>query len=91
MTGKNRITGAIGIVIRTHDEPKNPYIPLILRTILGPAYYFVCTPVIVRRGEKSLLCDPGCEVRLGGRRETSRAKIVSGMGKQTKKKKGPSL
>ena len=25
--------------IRTHDGPKNPYIPLFLRTILGPDYY----------------------------------------------------
>ena len=41
MKGKNRITGAIGIVIRTHDEPKNPYTPLLLRTILGPDYYDV--------------------------------------------------
>ena len=28
-----------GIVIRTHDADKNPYIPLLLRTILGPDYY----------------------------------------------------
>ena len=28
-----------GIVIRTHDVPKNPYIPLLLDTILGPDYY----------------------------------------------------
>ena len=27
------------IVIRTHDVPKNPYIPLFLHTILGPDYY----------------------------------------------------
>ena len=28
-----------GIVIRTHDVPKKPYIPLLLHTILGPDYY----------------------------------------------------
>ena len=27
------------IVIRTHDVPKNPYVPLFLLTILGPDYY----------------------------------------------------
>ena len=27
------------IVIRTHDGPKNPSIPLFLRTIVGPDYY----------------------------------------------------
>ena len=26
-------------VIRTHDVPKKPYIPLLLHTILGPDYY----------------------------------------------------
>ena len=29
-------------------------------------------------GEKSLLCDPGSELRLGGR-EKGRAKIINGM------------
>ena len=28
-------------VIRTHDVPKNPYIPLFLRTILGLHYYSI--------------------------------------------------
>ena len=28
-----------GIVLRTHDGPKNPYITLFLHTILGPDYY----------------------------------------------------
>ena len=27
------------IVFRTHDIPKNPYIPLLLHTIFGPDYY----------------------------------------------------
>ena len=33
------------MVIRTHDGPKNPNIPLFLNIILGPDYYQVCTPV----------------------------------------------
>ena len=37
--GGGDITGAIAIVIRTHDGPKNPYIPLFLHAILGPEYY----------------------------------------------------
>ena len=32
------------------------------------------------RGEKSLQCDPGSELRLGGR-ENARAKIINGMEK----------
>ena len=36
------------------------------------------------RGERSLLCDPGSELRLG-RRENRRAKIINGM--ETKKRK----
>ena len=28
-----------GIVMRTNDGPKNPYMPLFLRTILGPDYF----------------------------------------------------
>ena len=36
-------------------------------------------------GEKSLLCDPGSELRLGGK-ENSRAKIINGCGKIKKKK-----
>ena len=28
-----------GIVIRTHDGPPSPYIPLFLHTTLGPDYY----------------------------------------------------
>ena len=32
-------------------------------------------------GEKSLLCDPGSELRLGGR-ENRRARTVSGMGEK---------
>ena len=39
------------------------------------------------RGGKSLLCDPGSELRLGGR-ENRRAKIINGMEKK-RKKKGP--
>ena len=35
------------------------------------------------RGKKSLLCDPGSELRLGGR-ENRRAKIINGMKKKTK-------
>ena len=27
------------IVIRTHDVPKNPYIPLFLHNMFGPDYY----------------------------------------------------
>ena len=33
-------------VIRTHDVPKNPYIPLFLPTILGLAYY---VPLVIRQ------------------------------------------
>ena len=36
-------------------------------------------------GEKSLLCDPGSELRLGGR-ENRRAKTINGMEKKKKKK-----
>ena len=32
-------TGATGIEIRTHDGPKNPYIPGFLQTIFGSHYY----------------------------------------------------
>ena len=41
------------------------------------------------RGEKSLLClcDPGSELRLGGREER-RAKTIHGMEKKRKEKKG---
>ena len=39
----------------------------------------------MERGEKSLLRDPGSELRLGGR-ENRRAKIMNGTGK--KKEKG---
>ena len=38
-------------------------------------------------GEKSLLCDPGSELRLGGR-ENRRANIINGMKKKKEKKKG---
>ena len=38
----------------------------------------------VKRGEKGLLCDPGSELRLGGR-EKRRAKIINGMEKKKKK------
>ena len=38
-------------------------------------------------GEKSLLCDPGFEVRLGGREKKRRAKIINGVEKKEKKKK----
>ena len=38
------------------------------------------------RGEKSLLCDPGSELRLGGR-ENRRAKITNGMDKRKNKTK----
>ena len=31
-------------VIRTHDVPKNPYIPRFLHTILGPHYYHYHVP-----------------------------------------------
>ena len=31
--------GGVAIVIRTHDVPKNPHIPLVLHTTLGPDYY----------------------------------------------------
>ena len=37
------------------------------------------------RGEKSLLCGPGSELRLGGR-EKRRARIINGMKKEEKKK-----
>ena len=33
------ISGAIGIVIRTHDGPNNSYIPLFFHTILDSDYY----------------------------------------------------
>ena len=33
------MTDAIAIIIRTHDGPKNPYMPVFLHTILGPDYY----------------------------------------------------
>ena len=36
------------------------------------------------RGEKSLLCDPGSELRLGGR-DNRRAKIINGMKKKKEK------
>ena len=32
-------TGGYTIIIRTHDGPENPYIPLLLHSILGPDYY----------------------------------------------------
>ena len=35
-------------------------------------------------GEKSLLCDPGSQLRLGGR-EDRRAKIINGMEKKKKR------
>ena len=38
---------------------------------------------VVGRGEKSLLCDPGSELRLGGR-ENRRAKIINGMEQKKK-------
>ena len=38
------------------------------------------------RGGNSLLCDPGSELRLGGR-ENRRAKIINGMEKKQKEKK----
>jgi len=39
-----------GIVMRTHDGHKNPYIPLFLRTILGPHHYvqLYCLPGYAR-------------------------------------------
>ena len=40
-----------------------------------------------RGGEKSLLCDPGSKLRLGGS-ENRRAKIINGMEKEKDKKKG---
>ena len=47
------------VVIRTHDEPKNPYIPIFLRTVLGPDYY-ICTPVrvdLVYTCRDEMLCE----------------------------------
>ena len=37
------------------------------------------------RGQKSLVCDPGSELRLGGR-EKRRAKILNGINQKTKQK-----
>ena len=42
------------------------------------------------RGEKCLLCDPGSELRLAWR-ETIKAKIINGMEKKGKTKKGYAL
>ena len=39
-----------------------------------------------RGGEKGLPCDPGSELRLGGRENRS-AKIINEMGKRTRQKK----
>ena len=39
----HNLAGAIAIINRTHDGPKNPYMPLFLRTILGPDYYVPLT------------------------------------------------
>ena len=41
---------------------------------------------VAGRVEKSLLCDPGSELRLGGR-DNRRAKIINGMEEKQKKKK----
>ena len=40
------IAGALARVIRTHDGPKIPYIPVFLHTMLGPDYYVVIVVVL---------------------------------------------
>ena len=42
---------------------------------------------VVGRGEKSLLCEPGSELRVGSRERRRCAKIINGMSKKKKKKK----
>eukprot|EP00610_Laminaria_digitata_P001320 TRINITY_DN3196_c0_g1_i1.p2 TRINITY_DN3196_c0_g1~~TRINITY_DN3196_c0_g1_i1.p2 ORF type:complete len:51 (-),score=10.06 TRINITY_DN3196_c0_g1_i1:151-303(-) len=45
---------------------------------------------VVGRGEKSLLCDPGSELRLWRERDRS-AKIINGMEKEKKKKRAAAI